>query len=176
MKFYKNKILLIYSIILIIIGFGFWIGNGYKIYSDRQSVENINASYINSEYKLLVNSWIDKYEGWYGISWKNTYIYYISLDINDDNFKRYCELLEKEYPKEYVNWKETEYIDYLINMSADDKCTYKRVYAKLDNNVVMIELDSINVVENYKKVIPKIIGIYAMILLLPLLLKSSILK
>ncbi|MBP1549669.1 MAG: hypothetical protein J6A05_06655, partial [Oscillospiraceae bacterium] len=68
------------------------------------------------------------------------------------------------------------YVEYLINISEDDKCTYKRVYAKINNNVAMIELDSINVTENYKNVIPKVIGICAMLLLLPILLKFSILK
>lgn len=176
MKLYKNKLLLIYVVILMIIGLGFWIGNGYKTYNDRQGIEKINPTYMDSEYKLLVNGWIDKYEGWYGLSWKNTYICYISLDVNDENFKMYCELLEKEYPQNYANWKEAEYVDYLINMSADDECTYKRVYAKLDNNVAMIELDSVNAVENYKKAMPKIIGICVTLLLLPILLKSSILK
>jgi hypothetical protein len=88
----------------------------------------------------------------------------------------YCELLEKEYPKEYVNWKETEYVEYLINMSVDDECTYKRVYAKINNNVAMIEPDSINVIENYKNAVPKIIGICAILLFLPSLSKLSILK
>ncbi len=88
----------------------------------------------------------------------------------------YCELLEKEYPKEYINWNEAEYVEYLINISKDDEYTYKRVYAKLDNNVAMIELDSVNAVENYKKTIPKIIGICIILLLLPILFKSSILK
>ena len=176
MKLFKSRIALMYLLVFIIIGFGFYFGNGYKIYNNNQGIENINTYYDNNEYKLLVNGWIDKYEGWYGLSWKNTYICYISLDVNDVNFEMYCELLEKEYPKEYVNWKETEYVEYLINMSVDDECTYKRVYAKINNNVAMIEPDSINVIENYKNAVPKIIGICAILLFLPSLLKLSILK
>ena len=176
MKLFKNKIAFMYLLVFVIIGVGFCIGDGYEIYNNNQGIENINTSYDNNEYKLLVNGWIDKYEGWYGLSWRNTYICYIRLDVDDENFKMYCELLEKEYPKEYINWNEAEYVEYLINISEDDKCTYKRVYAKINNNVVMIELDSINVTENYKNVIPKIIGICAMLLLLPILLKFSILK
>ncbi|MBQ8175995.1 MAG: hypothetical protein IJ035_03045 [Oscillospiraceae bacterium] len=176
MKLFKNKIAFMYLLVFVIIGVGFCVGNGYKIYNDNQGVENINPSYINSKYKLLVNGWIDKYEGWYGLSWKNTYICYIKLDVNDENFELYCELLENECPEEYANWTEANYIDYLINMSAGDEYTYKRVYAKFNNNVVMIELDSINVTENHKNAIPKIIAICAMLLLLPILLKSSILK
>ncbi len=63
MKLFKNRIALMYLLVFIIIGFGFYIGNGYKIYNNNQGIENINTSYDNNEYKLLVNGWIDKYEG-----------------------------------------------------------------------------------------------------------------
>lgn len=157
-------IIVYYLFALSIIAIGFFVGDGFNIYTNHPS--NFISPYYNQVYgwqKLdeMFDGTIDKYYGWYGIHWEKIYSAYQITDeeISYETLKYWNEDID-------YNWSEKEFVDYISDSSTYMSRAFD--FIKIDNKMLAIEYNFTYNVSLHDEAIPKIITIFSIILLIPL--------
>lgn len=169
----KTKYILIfgYLIVFCVIAIGFVVGRGYKVY-DNGRAASAHCNYVFEQkygweqIEEMFDGCIDKYEGWYGLSWENTYSLYQETDLTHEQFEDFCKILGAE--EDYTKWSEEQYIEYISEFSTyGPGREHDYTYITLDNEIVFIEFAPTNNVEDYDNVCPKVLISCVALLLLP---------
>ena len=172
----KSPILILiigYAMVLLIIGCGFIFGHGYNVFDNGRAAAIHSPWSWKEEFgyeKLeeMFDGCIDKYEGWYGLSWKNTFsLYRDHSDLSREKFETLCSE-ENGYPHDYTSWSEREYVEFISDYSVYSG-DHDYVWIILNNKVAFVEFGPTNSVDDYEGVVPKIIHICLVLLLLPIL-------
>lgn len=163
-----------YAIVLLIIGIGFIFGHGYNVYDNGRaaaihSPRSWEEEFGSEQLEEMFDGCIDKYEGWYGLSWKNTYSLYVDHSgLNREQFESLCGT-DSGFPDDYTSWSEREYVEFISDYSVYSGWAFDRdyVWIILDNKVVFVEFGPTNAVDDYEGIVPRIIHRCLALLLLP---------
>lgn len=166
-------LIILYIAVLCIVLFGFHVGDGYAVY-DNGLAAAIHSSYFwQQKYgweqlEEMFDGCIDKYEGWYGLSWKHTYsLYQNSEGLTREQFESFYTNVY-ECPEGFLTWSESEYVEFISDYSVYSASDLNYVWITLNGEFVIVEFGPTNVVDDYRGVIPKVIASCAALLLLPL--------
>ena len=164
-----------YLAVLAIIVAGFLVGRGYRW--DDGHVAHLmpyswNQKYGWEQLDEMFDGVIDQYEGWYGLSWENTYSFYQDTDMTREELEKYASTFS--WPEGWAEWSEKEYVEYISDFSAYRMGDQDYVWITLGDKIVFVEFGPTNQISNYDRVVPKIIFSCVGLLLLPVICVAAL--